>query len=338
MLWRAYLVSVGLHASLFLGWLLFGSGTTAYDASSLSQRNLPSKSTIVESISENDLASRLRKALKAKERQLTPKERQLTPKERQIAQMDESTKTEVAPVEDGRKRIFDSKFNAVVDQNTRAAQVGKFKNNFSTDKLFQIARNEKDEEQERALTRNTGRLKTEPPHSSARSPASSMRTPIASVDTAALAPQAGPSATDDFLEDIAVGAHTLLNTREYVFYGFYERIRERLTPHWHGALDQEVSLLRANAPQGALTMDRRTKVEVELFADGTLKHVRVLSSSGVAELDRAATHAFRGAAPFPNPPKGLLVGPSLKIRWDFVVLMSTDGPVRVEVRRAPASF
>ena len=38
------------------------------------------------------------------------------------------------------------------------------------------------------------------------------------------------------------------------------------------------------------------------------------------ELDDAAVEAFRQAAPFPNPPKGLIeTDGTIKIRWNFVV-------------------
>jgi protein TonB len=38
------------------------------------------------------------------------------------------------------------------------------------------------------------------------------------------------------------------------------------------------------------------------------------------DLDSAAVEAFRQAAPFPNPPKGMVEADgTIKIRWDFVL-------------------
>lgn len=66
--------------------------------------------------------------------------------------------------------------------------------------------------------------------------------------------------------------------------------------------------------------DRVTKLMIVLNDKGTLVRVQVLMDSGVQDLDDAAIDAFRAAAPFPNPPKGIIEGDgTVKIRWDFVL-------------------
>jgi protein TonB len=66
--------------------------------------------------------------------------------------------------------------------------------------------------------------------------------------------------------------------------------------------------------------DRLTKVIIILDQKGTLIKVQVLDGSGVQDLDDAAVEAFRAAAPFPNPPKGIIdPDGTIKIRWDFVL-------------------
>ena len=48
--------------------------------------------------------------------------------------------------------------------------------------------------------------------------------------------------------------------------------------------------------------------------------VQVLEDSGLRDLDEAAVDAFREAAPFPNPPQGIVEKDgTVKIRWDFVL-------------------
>ena len=70
----------------------------------------------------------------------------------------------------------------------------------------------------------------------------------------------------------------------------------------------------------ASAKDRVTQVLVTLNPEGELVKVEVLTQSGVMDLDSAAVEAFRQAAPFPNPPKGMVEADgTIKIRWDFVL-------------------
>jgi len=46
----------------------------------------------------------------------------------------------------------------------------------------------------------------------------------------------------------------------------------------------------------------------------------VIGDSGIQDLDDAAIEAFKAAAPFPNPPKGVVENDgTVQIRWDFVL-------------------
>jgi TonB family protein len=61
-------------------------------------------------------------------------------------------------------------------------------------------------------------------------------------------------------------------------------------------------------------------VIIHLNDQGVLIRVQVVGQSGVSDLDDAAVEAFKAAAPFPNPPKGIVDGDgTIKIRWDFVL-------------------
>jgi protein TonB len=70
----------------------------------------------------------------------------------------------------------------------------------------------------------------------------------------------------------------------------------------------------------ASDQDRITKLLIVLNPSGILMKVQVVSDSGVRDLDDAAIEAFKSAAPFPNPPQGI-VDPdgTVKIRWDFIL-------------------
>ncbi len=76
----------------------------------------------------------------------------------------------------------------------------------------------------------------------------------------------------------------------------------------------------------ASSQDRITRVVIVLNEQGTLVGVQVIGASGVQDLDEAAIEAFRAAAPFPNPPKGIVdQDGKIKIRWDFILEADAGG-------------
>lgn len=129
------------------------------------------------------------------------------------------------------------------------------------------------------------------------------------------------SRNNDHVKDVDQGLETLLNTREFKYYSYYNRIRRQLAQHWEGKVREKLTkMYREKRAPANLNEDRITKVIVVLNAAGTLVKVQVLSDSGIRDLDDAAVEAFRAAAPFPNPPKGIVEPDgTVKIRWDFVL-------------------
>lgn len=129
------------------------------------------------------------------------------------------------------------------------------------------------------------------------------------------------SQTNDYIKDVDQGVETMLNTREFKYYSYYNRIRRQLSQHWEGRVRDKLSkLFKEGRAPAATSKDRVTKVMIVLNDAGTLVRVQVLSDSGIRDLDDAAVEAFRDAAPFPNPPKGIVESDgTVKIRWDFVL-------------------
>ena len=128
------------------------------------------------------------------------------------------------------------------------------------------------------------------------------------------------STSTDKLDNVDQTLMTQLNTREYKYYGYYTRIRQQLNQWWQPKVQEKVSKLMSKGRTIAATANKNTKVIIVLNNTGSLIKVQVLGASGVRELDDAAVEAFRQAAPFPNPPKGLVdVDGTIKIRWDFIV-------------------
>jgi protein TonB len=128
------------------------------------------------------------------------------------------------------------------------------------------------------------------------------------------------SQTQDYLKDEKEGNETLLSTREFVYFSYYQRIREQLNQHWESQIKQKVLNIFRSGRRIASKEDIITKVLITLNAQGTLIKVQVVNESGIRDLDDAAIEAFRAAAPFPNPPRGIVDSDgNIKIRWDFVI-------------------
>jgi TonB family protein len=129
-----------------------------------------------------------------------------------------------------------------------------------------------------------------------------------------------PSQSDDYLKDVNTGMQTLLSTREFVYYSYYARIKEAIRQHWEPNVREKVKIIYRQGRSIASAKDRVTQVLVTLNSNGDLIRVEVLTQSGVEQLDSAAVDAFKAAAPFPNPPKGMVEPDgTIKIRWDFVL-------------------
>lgn len=129
------------------------------------------------------------------------------------------------------------------------------------------------------------------------------------------------STSTDKLEQVEMSLKTQLNTREYKYYGYYQRIKNQLNQFWQPEVKQKVSRLMTQGRTIASDSNNKvTKLIIVLNDAGTLVKVQVIGESGVRDLDEAAIEAFRQAAPFPNPPKGMVeTDGTIKIRWDFVV-------------------
>lgn len=128
------------------------------------------------------------------------------------------------------------------------------------------------------------------------------------------------SRSNDYLKNVEAGNETMLNTREFKYYTYYSRIRRQLSQYWEPTVREKLTKMFKQGRRIASEQDHITKLLIVLSHQGTLVKVQVVSESGVSDLDDAATEAFRSAAPFPNPPKGIVEEDgTVKIRWDFVL-------------------
>lgn len=100
--------------------------------------------------------------------------------------------------------------------------------------------------------------------------------------------------------DEKVGAVTALNTREFLYSEYYNRIRRLVNFYWN----QNVSNLPSSVAISRSSYT--TVVDVVLTGDGALDHIEVTEGSGLEPLDNCVVNAFRIAGPFPNPPAGMV--------------------------------
>ncbi|MCB0391307.1 MAG: TonB C-terminal domain-containing protein [Bdellovibrionales bacterium] len=128
------------------------------------------------------------------------------------------------------------------------------------------------------------------------------------------------SQTSDHLKDVKKGLQTLLSTREFVYYSYYQRIREKIRQQWEPRIRDKVQKVLASGRSIASARDRVTQVIIILDRNGTLENVQIVGQSGVSDLDDAAVDAFKAAEPFPNPPNGIVENDGkIRIRWDFIL-------------------
>jgi protein TonB len=129
----------------------------------------------------------------------------------------------------------------------------------------------------------------------------------------------GFASNNDFVEDVPLGDMTNLNTTEFKYYSFYHRIRQRLEQYWGSTIQSKAKNLYKSGRRLPSSENLITAITVTLDDHGNILEIKIDGTSGIRELDQAAIESFNKAGPFPNPPKGLLIGGRAVIQWGFVV-------------------
>jgi len=107
----------------------------------------------------------------------------------------------------------------------------------------------------------------------------------------------------DHLDDVDEGDETALNSKQFRYATFFNRMKRRVHQNW-----DPISVWHRNDPGGTVygTRTRTTRLRITLGPAGDVKKIIVISPSGADFLDDEAIRAFRAAQPFPNPPTGLI--------------------------------
>jgi TonB family C-terminal domain len=134
---------------------------------------------------------------------------------------------------------------------------------------------------------------------------------------------------NDHITDVPEGEETLLNTREFKYATFFNRVKRGVSEQWkpaevHSRYDPYFNVYGVK--------DRYTLLQVELDSEGKLIDVTIASSSGLKFLDDEAIRAFQEASPFPNPPKGLIESAGI-IHFSFGFYFEIGDQARFRVFR-----
>ncbi len=116
----------------------------------------------------------------------------------------------------------------------------------------------------------------------------------------------GESTILDDIPEVRAGGFTALNTNQFIFYTFYSRINEQIGNRWV----ENIQNILYRTPNYILkewaNKDQVTQVEILLTPQGKFVKAIIFHHADNRVIDDAAVSAFRRAAPFTNPPSGLV--------------------------------
>lgn len=116
----------------------------------------------------------------------------------------------------------------------------------------------------------------------------------------------GQSSIAEFIPGIEEGAFTALNTDQFTYYTFFARMNEQVRNRWVSAVRAYMSRLSRQELESLSRKNRQTVVEIVLSRTGEFTGSLVHGTSGDGELDQTSVESFKRAAPFLNPPQGMV--------------------------------
>jgi len=143
--------------------------------------------------------------------------------------------------------------------------------------------------------------------------------PDLSVSPDALARIAGGPSMDGVGEGLAEGDETWLQSREFKYATFMNRMRREIGQQWYPRVRDAQ---RQRDPDGSVFFYRERTVVIGLTmdTDGNVKDLSVMQSSNLDFFDRIAVSSVQAAQPFPNPPRGMFHGDGgVRIPFSFTM-------------------
>ena len=136
----------------------------------------------------------------------------------------------------------------------------------------------------------------------------------------------GQSSIAEYIPGVQQGAFTALNTDQFTYYAFFARMNEQVRNRWVSNVRNFMAQLTAKDQEFLSRQERQTFIEIILRPDGTFDSSVLQQSSGDRRLDQTSIDAFRAAAPFPNPPRGMIEPDGfIHLRYGFVVSFRPPG-------------
>lgn len=130
----------------------------------------------------------------------------------------------------------------------------------------------------------------------------------------------GPSSIAEHIPGIEEGAFTALNTDQFTYYTFFARMNEQVRNRWVTMVRNYIDQVDPQTLENLARYERQTVVEIVLKPSGEFARSMVYTTSGDKYLDQTSVEAFRRAAPFPNPPQGMVESDGLiHLRYAFHV-------------------
>ncbi len=155
-----------------------------------------------------------------------------------------------------------------------------------------------------------------------------------SLSSEALARIAGGPSMDGVGEGLEEGEATWLQSREFKYATFMNRMRSEIGQQWYPRVRDAQ---RERDPDGSLFFyrERTVVLGLTLDTDGNVKDLSVMQSSSVDFFDRVAVSSVRAAQPFPNPPRGMFHSEG-EVRIPFSFTMYPGSGRAALFWRAPA--
>jgi len=116
----------------------------------------------------------------------------------------------------------------------------------------------------------------------------------------------GASSLAEYIPGVQEGAFTALNTDSFTYYAFFARMNEQVRNRWISLIRNYVGSLPPQKLEQLSRRERQSVIEIILSSDGRFETAVIQMSSGDESLDKIPAQSFEIAAPFPNPPRGLV--------------------------------
>lgn len=133
----------------------------------------------------------------------------------------------------------------------------------------------------------------------------------------------GESSLGEHIPGVKEGSFTALNTDQFTYYTFFARINEQVRYRWVRQIRAYIDSLSQQQLTELARYERSTQVEIILNREGEIVDTVVHFTSGDRTLDAASESAFQAAAPFRNPPQGMVEGDNrIHLHYKFFVTLN----------------